>query len=1012
MTVPGGLFSALASADRKVYKPPYSLRLDYSDSADYLAAPATTGNRNLWTIDFWHKRDRTGIVQALWSCGDYTGGNANAADYAYFNASDQLEVYIDGKLRLRTDCLFKDTTAHAHYAFMYDAANADIHKRLRIFINGTEIVAFANAARGGLASNVARVFNGFEVKFGYAPYVGYSGGYFTHIRGISGRACLPTELGLAFGDKSVTSPYIWSPAKWGGDWGVGWWFDISDPTSTTTLGYDRSGNANHATLYSMTVGGASTCVLKDVPYAYDDGVVGRGNYATLADGSYQRFGALDIVNNITAHGTIPCTLYDCYWEVTANQSSCSAGAFNSETWTIGTMQSVPSGSTYGFRWTAANGLQYTTNGSSWSAVQSISGSGWFPLIWSQNGTASQHSMSINFGQRAFTYSVPGGCKTLCALNVVPLVVDPRRGFQASNRIATGSAFTQSLLMSTADIVWIKCRSSALNHMVTDNMQGAGKYAPVNLGTGNPQVTDAQAITTLTNPVAGGTAAILNTSGQSYFDLFWKAATSYGVGTTQWIGDGTSNRTVSNPLSAAPEFVMVQNLTDGGNFMWSTGNTGQTYFQTPETPAVESNTSSPWGTGGFSSNVSFMVSNAANTNGKSYVAWLFRSIAGFSRIIPYNGISATPHFLWCGFRPKFVILVRHTGAAASHAMLNGDIDWAGAVKTYLTIDGSAAEATSGSLGFLFHANGITITNTDFNVAGSKYVVLAFAETPFYYANAGVGEQKLRDTVNYGPNADNGPSYNFTFAANTNDVNLRTMANAAGYENALGPATVTITINSGVVIGSTSSSTPALDTGTWPSGTTISVVNNGKIVGKGGLGGNGDISGNNGGNGANGGDAFKAQFAITMTNNGWIAGGGGGGGGGATSQVYPRHGGGGGGGAGSNSGAGTTVSTNWGPVGGTAGDTNGQGGTGAGANGTSVGSTPGGGIGVAGTVGTNQAVYPSFDISSGGGGGGFGAAGGDGAGYSATGGTGGAAGKAVVGNSFITWSVTGTRYGAIT
>jgi len=85
-----------------------------------------------------------------------------------------------------------------------------------------------------------------------------------------------------------------------------------------------------------------------------------------------------------------------------------------------------------------------------------------------------------------------------------------------------------------------------------------------------------------------------------------------------------------------------------------------------------------------------------------------------------------------------------------------------------------------------------------------------------------------------------------------------------------------IEAGVVIGSSSISTYALETGNWPSGAIVTLkINSGAyVVGKGGTGGTPM------GNGETGGNAILLDHNLTLTNNG-VIGGGGGGGGGATS-----------------------------------------------------------------------------------------------------------------------------------
>lgn len=249
---------------------------------------------------------------------------------------------------------------------------------------------------------------------------------------------------------------------------------------------------------------------------------------------------------------------------------------------------------------------------------------------------------------------------------------------------------------------------------------------------------------------------------------------------------------------------------------------------------------------------------------------------------------------------------------------------------------------------------------------------------------------------------------TLTSGVNNYVLNT-AKAAGY--VAGGTDVTLVVNSGVVIGSASTGTPALLVDTsWAAGDTVSVVNNGVIQGAGGAGGRGGTWSNyNGGNpgapGGAGGVGIRADRPVSMTNNGTIAGGGGGGGGGGFMEdsccgSIWLAGGGGGGGAGV-----------YGGGGGAAGLAYGQGPSGAVAGGGGTATSGGGG-------GAGDVLYRSgynWRGGNGGAGGGRGAAGAGGSNangsWSQPPGAGGAGGAAVNGNGNITWVATGTRYGAI-
>lgn len=145
-----------------------------------------------------------------------------------------------------------------------------------------------------------------------------------------------------------------------------------------------------------------------------------------------------------------------------------------------------------------------------------------------------------------------------------------------------------------------------------------------------------------------------------------------------------------------------------------------------------------------------------------------------------------------------------------------------------------------------------------------------------------------------------------------VNLRTVADAAGYTGA-SDATITFNVPSGVTITGSNFGSQGIDTGSWPSGYTITlalvVQNGGKVLGGGGLGGTGG-SGGSGEPGSAGGDAIfcRVPLSITIDAGGEVKAGGGGGGGGAGSNTgwpEPIAKGGSGGGGGYPNGAGGAV-----------------------------------------------------------------------------------------------------------
>ena len=243
---------------------------------------------------------------------------------------------------------------------------------------------------------------------------------------------------------------------------------------------------------------------------------------------------------------------------------------------------------------------------------------------------------------------------------------------------------------------------------------------------------------------------------------------------------------------------------------------------------------------------------------------------------------------------------------------------------------------------------------------------------------------------------------TISGDTHNYNIYTNR---GSEYEAGNSIITLTINSGIYVGSTSTGTAGLIIPSdFDAGDQINIINNGFIAGMGGAGGTGSTHATTGSGqaGGAGGPAILAQRAVTITNNGTVGGGGGGGGGsggrrycgqyfyGSCSGYNVNRGNGGGGGQGYNGGGAGQVSGN--VYGGSASAGIGGAGskTGAGGSGYQSGNSP---I-TAGTGGTL---------------GNAGGAGGNGTGGGGSGGAGGAGGNYANGNSNITWATAGTRLG---
>lgn len=121
-------------------------------------------------------------------------------------------------------------------------------------------------------------------------------------------------------------------------------------------------------------------------------------------------------------------------------------------------------------------------------------------------------------------------------------------------------------------------------------------------------------------------------------------------------------------------------------------------------------------------------------------------------------------------------------------------------------------------------------------------------------------------------DQGKGFTFTYSSGATDQNLSDVFGSTDYAVDYPKKVV---IPSSVTLGTNNTSEYALEADSGGAGT-ITITNNGSIIGAGGAGGSGGSANSGAGSaGSAGGDAFKASVAVNLINNGSMLAGGGGG-----------------------------------------------------------------------------------------------------------------------------------------
>ena len=132
----------------------------------------------------------------------------------------------------------------------------------------------------------------------------------------------------------------------------------------------------------------------------------------------------------------------------------------------------------------------------------------------------------------------------------------------------------------------------------------------------------------------------------------------------------------------------------------------------------------------SSVFSVATSGGVNTDGVTYIAYLFANKQGFSKFGIYTGNAANDGpFVFTGFRPAW-IMTKITGGSDNWQICDNKRDPGNAVFSQLNADNTDAQ-NDGDAKVDFLSNGFKVRTTSSirNPFGEIVVYMAFAESPF-------------------------------------------------------------------------------------------------------------------------------------------------------------------------------------------------------------------------------------------------------------------------------------------
>ena len=318
------------------------------------------------------------------------------------------------------------------------------------------------------------------------------------------------------------------------------------------------------------------------------------------------------------------------------------------------------------------------------------------------------------------------------------------GNNGASQSITGAGFKP-------DWVWIKNRTDARNHVLTDIVRGVTKTLfsqstsaevtnptdgylssfdsdgfSVSQGSVNNENVCATDNYVSWNWLASNTSGSSNTAGSITSTV--AANTTSGFSIVSYTGTG-ANATVGHGLGVAPKMIITKSrgtTNNWGTYHHSLGNTDALFLNLTD---AKDTSSTYWNNTSPTSSV-FSVGSAAGTNpSATMIAYCFAEVKGYSKFGSYTGNgNADGTFVYTGFKPSFVLWKR-TDFANGWFIFDNKRNSFNPEDKYLLPYASDAEGTLTAVDFLSNGFKLKSSTAAFNASGGTFIYMAFAENPF-------------------------------------------------------------------------------------------------------------------------------------------------------------------------------------------------------------------------------------------------------------------------------------------
>jgi len=765
-----------------VYPINQSLRFNSADAYTFRRTVGSDStSQTKFTVSIWSKR---GVINSgtTSSFGRqmivYTGQSNGAGNlFGLEWREDEVACIFNGagSIYPQTVAKFRDPSAWYHIVVAVDTDQTTAADRCKIYVNGVQQTLTGTLPGSGFA-----VTNG----AGTVQTIGELGSlrsnqYLAEAYYINDQQLAPTDFAKTNDDG------VWIPKAYEGTFtGTNSYYLKFDSAATNGIGHDDSGNSNTFTTTNFTTSGTGTDVMSDTPvtnYATFNPLNSTGG--TLTNGNLDASGTSNFFQS-----TIMVNSGKYYFEFTKNANGdnqfgiayggdiASTDAFrrawrdNNGTpqWLTdgvpagsGTPESCAVGDVVGVALDMDNNAVYfSKNGTYMNSGDPTSGSSKTGAIWTDlagqswgpmaSANANGLNCTLNCGQRAFSYTPPTGFNALNTSNLsAPTIKDGSDYFNAVLYDGDGgTSNTVTGLSFTPDVVWGKSRSNALPHNIFDVVRGFDKQLDV-----NDTVAEVDRAGDAVTPLSNGftldaTYCNINNSSTTNVAWCWKA----GGSSTQTLATGsqsatvsvnatagisiatytgtTSAYTVAHGLGVAPKMYINKGRDTATAWWVFHKDIGPTAGVRLDSTTAEVTATSLWNDTSPTSTVCHFGAGAASAD--PFLMYAFAEVENYSRFGKYTGNgNADGPFVYCGFRPAFVLMKRTNTTGAWKIFDNKRPNPHNVIDARIEADSSGAESTNSVYSIDLVSNGFKLRGTsgEQNGSGDTFVFAAFAENPF-------------------------------------------------------------------------------------------------------------------------------------------------------------------------------------------------------------------------------------------------------------------------------------------